>query len=126
MRHDPRAPAAEVKWFTEVKPRVAHWTRNLSILAYAAARLGETVLVFAFDFKYFFHQFVLASSELAHTGLIVPERVAANTAGPRHRQMLEQVLSMGTSPSSNVCQDVANALMWRLLRDFDAADAPHL
>ena len=33
---------------------------------------------------------------------------------------------MGVAPASNVAQDLANALMWRLLACLDAASAPHV
>ena len=40
--------------------------------------------------------------------------------------MIELVMSMGCSPSSNVAQDLANALMFKLTQLTDLAEAPRL
>ena len=124
MRHQPGE--ANPKWHTEVKPRLEDAAVNLAVLGHLAALCDTTPLVFVFDFMYFFHQFVLAAHELAASGSLVPERAREAGAPDTLVAVATSVMAMGVAPASNVAQDLANALMWRLLACLDAASAPHV
>ena len=124
MRHCPSDP--DPKWFTEVKPTLLDAARNAAILGYIAHSLGAAPLSFSFDFKYFFHQLVLAAHELAASGSLVPERAREAGASETLVAIVTSVMAMGVAPASNVAQDLANALMWRLLSFTDAALRPYI
>ena len=124
MRHQPGE--ANPKWHTEAKPKLEDAAVNLAVLGHLAALCETTPLVFTFDFKYFFHQFVLAAHELAASGSLVPERAREGGAPDTLVAVATSVMAMGVAPASNVAQDLANALMHRLLMCFDAASAPHV
>ena len=122
MRH--HSSDLNPKWYTEVKPTLADAARNAAIIGYVACSLGAAPLTFSFDFKYFFHQLVLASHELAASGSLVPERAREAGASDTLVAIVTSVMAMGIAPASNVAQDLANALMWRLLSFTDAALRP--
>ena len=124
MRHDPADP--NPKWFTEQKPTLEDAARSCAILAYIADALDETPLTFSFDFKYFFHQLVLAAHELWASGSLVPERAAVAGAPDTLIAIITSVMAMGVAPASNIAQDLGNAIMWRLLSYVDAALRPYV
>jgi hypothetical protein len=103
------------KWWTERKPTARHAAINLAALGHLAGLLRTIVLLLAFDFSKFFHQLVLCGSEIWKTGRLLPERLAAGGASPDLVSLVELVLSMGISPASNICQELADALMVRLV-----------
>jgi hypothetical protein len=113
MRHS--RGDTDPKWWTERKPTARHAAVNLAILGHFACLLRTIVLLLAFDFSKFFHQLVLCGSEIWKTGRLLPERLEAGGASPDLVSMVELVLSMGISPASNICQELADALMVRLI-----------
>ena len=113
MRHVKGDP--DPKWVTESKPTAQHAAVNLAVLGHMAHLLRTIVLLLAFDFSKFFHQLVLCGSEIWKTGRLIPERLAAGGASPDLVSLVELVLSMGISPASNICQELAVALMTRLV-----------
>ena len=117
---------ANPKWFLEKKPRIRDAAMNAAILAYLAHTLGGVGLTFVFDFKYFFHQFVLAAHELWASGALVPELLPDGSVSPHLRCVVTMVMAMGVSPASNIAQEVANMLMWKLLRMLDAASGEYV
>ena len=117
---------ADPKWHTECKPTLEDACANGCILQVAATILQLALIIFAFDYKAFFHQLCYRMSEVWKCGFNVPAMQAGGKASPLLVTLLECVVAMGASPSSNICQDVANALMAKLLQLFDEADAPRL
>ena len=106
MRPDPGDPRP--KWCKEAKPRIGDAAHNAAIVAYMAHLVGEVGLTFVFDFKYFFHQFVLSTHELWASGALVPERLPDGSVSKHLRCVVTMVMAMGVAPASNVAQDVAN------------------
>ena len=127
MRHDcSGVHLLDPKWYTECKPTIEDAAANGAILQCAAAILGLALFQFAFDYKFFFHQLCYRMSEVWKCGFIIPDLDEAEKASMAMCTMLELVVAMGASPSSNICQDMANALMAKLLQLFDEADAPRV
>eukprot|EP00965_Chrysotila_dentata_P051550 1710066-Pleurochrysis_carterae.AAC.1 len=114
------------KWHREIKPTLEDATASGMILAFAAALLRLTVIVLAFDFAKFFHQLVYRTSEIWKTMFLVPRHAGVDVQGAGAEPILqvlgELVEAMGAAPSSNVAQDLANALMLRLLSDLDVLE----
>ena len=121
-----RGTQTDPKWFHEKKPRIRDAAHNAAIIAYLAHLLGGVALAFVFDFKVFFHQFVLAAHELWASGALVPEQLPDGKVSEHLVCVVTLVMAMGVSPASNVAQDMANALMHRLLACFDAASVPYV
>ena len=113
MRHTIGDP--DPKWWTERKPTAQQAAVLLAVLGHLAGLVHTIVLLLAFDFSKFFHQLVLCGSELWKTGRLIPERLQAGGASPDLVSLVELVLSMGISPASNSCQELADALMTRLV-----------
>jgi hypothetical protein len=67
---------------------------------------------------------VLAAGEIWKVGTIVPERLEAGGASTELVSTLYLVLAMGISMASNFAQNVADALMQRLLWLVGEAAAP--
>lgn len=124
MRHDPTDP--DPKWYTEVKPTLLDAAQNAAIIGFLADSLGTAPLSFSFDCKYFFHQLMLAGHELAASGSLVPERAREAGAPDCLVAIVTSVMAMGIAPASNIAQDLANALMWRLLSFSDVALRPYV
>ena len=114
-----------VKWFTEGKPMLADACGNGAILADIAWRAGLPIYTFAFDFKYFFHQLFVRYGEWWIAGSLMPSKLREGGASEALVAIVERVLSMGTSPSSQIAQRFANAVLWVLFRRMDAAEELH-
>ena len=125
MRPPPGTPAEAIKWHPEGKPLFRDAGANGLILQHIARKAGLPCFVFAFDFKYYFHQLFLRYGEWWLAGALMPERMRADGVPEALVAVVEMVLSMGTSPSSQIAQRFANAILWVLFRRMDEADAPH-
>ena len=115
-------PGERVKWHAEGKPQLSDACGNGAILADIAWRAGLPVYTFAFDFKFFFHQLFLRYGQWWLAGSLMPARLREGGASEELVAIVEKVLSMGTSPSSQVAQRFANAIVWALARRMDAAE----
>ena len=98
----------EPHWFTERKMGPKDVAHDIAILWLAAHYLRTILFVLMFDFKKFFHMLVLSALEMVNTGCVLQERAAAGGASQSLIRMLEQVLSMGVSPASNVMQETGD------------------
>ena len=113
----------------EGKPTIGGMSLSAMILwllanAAATEERKYSVLMILFDYKYFFHAFSYMWSEVWKMGCAVPARKASGGAHASLMDMLtELVMSMGWTRASMIAQDLANALMWILLRDTDVANA---
>jgi len=107
----------------EVKPRFADLARNASILLHAADTIGEPLFTIAFDFSKYFHQLWFRPDELWRMGSLLPladDRGAAAEVLSIHTEM---VMSMGLTPSSEIAQRLANALLQVFSQRLRAAEA---
>ena len=95
----------------EVKPRFGDLARNASILLHIAESIGEPVFTIAFDFGKFFHQLWFRPEELWRMGSLLPLAGGNGTAAELLSIHTEKVMSMGLTPSSEIAQRLANALM---------------
>ena len=120
------SPSDSVKWHAEGKPQLPDAAGNGAILADIAWRAKLPIYTFAFDFQFYFHQLFLRHGEWWLAGSLMPERLRAGGASDVMVAIVEKVLSMGTSPSSQIAQRFANAIIWALFRKMDALDQPHL
>jgi len=111
-----------IKWHQEHKPLFKHACRNGLILWNIARAAGQPLFVFAFDFKYYFHQLYLRYGEWWLAGSVMPARLRQDGVPDTLVTIVEMVLSMGTSPSSQIAQRFANAMLWALFRRMDAAE----
>ena len=125
MRPPPGTPPSRVKWHREGKPLFRDACTNGLILWNVAKRSGLPLFVFAFDFKYYFHQLFLRYGEWWLAGSLMPGRMQTDGASSTLIAIVEMVLSMGTSPSSQIAQRFANAILWVLFRRMDEAEAGH-
>ena len=112
-RHDPLGHLEGIipKWYKEVKPRFADLAHNGAVLRHLADASGEPIFVLAFDFKYMFHQWSYASSELWKLGSVMPYFAEGGGASDDVKAMTEEAMAMGFSGSSNIAQRFANALV---------------
>ena len=95
----------------EVKPRFGDLAKNASILLHAGELIGEPVYTIAFDFAKFFHQLWFRSDELWRMGSLLPLADSSGAADELLSIHTEMVMSMGLTPSSEIAQRLANALM---------------
>ena len=93
----------------ERKPRALDVMHDLAIMGAIAKAAGMPLFVFVDDFKEFFYQFRLASRCLWYCGFVVLD--------PETRRLwciVELVMAMGFSPSSNIAQMGGEALLFIL------------
>jgi hypothetical protein len=112
------------QYWTECKPTAREAGAARATLGHGAALLNTTVNEVAFDQSKFFHQFALNNSEIWKTGTIVPDQLVGGGASDELVSSVYQVLAMGISMASNFAQEVADALMQRLLYLVGEAAAP--
>ena len=121
-RQQALAGDSEPKWTPEDKPTVADAAQNASILRVPADASGQPVLVVAFDFAKYFHQLFFQPTEYWLLGAVMPKRGRDAHASDEMQCLTEHVMTMGLSPSSQVAQRLANALMRALMIRMDAAE----
>ena len=110
-----------VRFRKERKPRALDVMWDLSILAAIAAQANLPLFVLVDDFAEFFYQFRLASRCLWYCGIIMLD--------PEVKRLwciVEKVLAMGFTPSSNIAQMAGEAFLYvldALMRDADVVDS---
>ena len=107
----------------EHKPLFGDVAHNAAVLKHAADSIGEPLFFIAFDFAKFFHQLFYAAHELWKMGSMMPPRAAAGGADAELLAFVEHVMAMGMTPSSEIAQRFANALMQAFCRRLDEAEA---
>ena len=110
----------------EVKPRAEDASVDTLIVWCLADLLGVAPIAVLFDYKYFFHVLTYEMAEIWKRGLAVPAARRSGGASGALDWMLELVMAMGWTRASLVAQDLANALVWRLMRDTDAASEAYV
>ena len=117
------APHALPKWHKEVKPLFSDIVHNAAILRRGADIGGQPVFVFAFDFKYFFHQIAYASADLWQLGGVVPDWKEGGGAAASVSCMSEEAMAMGFTVSSQIAQRLANAIMQAFSIELEKREA---
>jgi hypothetical protein len=107
-------------WPKEVKPTLADAAQDLAVLRHIADRLGEEVYVLADDYKSFFNQFATHPSEWWKSCFLW---LRSDGAAAAPAWVREHVLGFGLSPSSNIAQRFADAMLWVLEQRVDAAES---
>ena len=112
-------------WDPELKPAFEDVCSNGCVLQLLANLMGTVVFTLAFDFKYFFHQLFFHPSCWWQLGAVMPEQAEVDGvkggASQDMRCFTEHVMTMGLSPSSQIAQRLANALMLVFYQKLDAA-----
>lgn len=106
----------------EVKPRFSDLAHNASILLHIADTLNEPVFTIAFDFSKYFHQLWFRPDELWRMGSLLPLADDDGAAAELLSIHTEMVMSMGLTPSSDIAQRLANALMRAFARNMRTAE----
>ena len=113
-------PLRDIFPLDETKPTAEDACTDLCILWCLADLLRVTIIMLLFDFKYFFHILAYEMAEVWKRGFAVPSRARGGGAHPSELDsLLELVMSMGWTRASLIAQDLANALVWKLLRLVD-------
>ena len=107
-------------WVPEVKPTLKEQANDLAVLRYAADLWEEDLVLISDDIKFYFNQLRLHPSEVHKSCFMWFELIAGE---PVPAWVVEYVLGFGMSPSSNIAQRFAHALLWILRRRFDAEEA---
>ena len=112
--------ARSAGWVPEAKPTNAEFADDIATLRYAADLLDDDLFLFSDDFESWFNQFATHPSEWFKTCF---QWIAADAGVPTSAWVVEFVLGFGMSPSSNIAQRFAHALLWLLFQQFDAEEA---
>lgn len=107
----------------EHKPLFSDVAHNAAVLKHAADSIDEPLFFIAFDFAKFFHQMFYSARELWKMGSLMPTRASGGGAAPELLAFVEHVMAMGMTPSSEIAQRFANALMQSFCRRLDKAEA---
>ena len=107
IRFWPCLHAARKRFRKEVKPRVRDAMRNTVVFRAVGDRIGQPVYYFSDDFRAFFYQVKLAVHCLWFSGIYMYDPVSAMGVF-----IVELVLAMGYSPSSNIAQMVCDAILY--------------
>jgi hypothetical protein len=110
----------EAPWVGEIKPTLDDLSNDMAVLLHAGGVLGLKLYQLTDDFKFFFNQLALHPSQWHLTTFLWLSSLEED-AVPAH--VMEYVLGFGLSPSSNVAQRFADAIMWLLRRRVDKEDA---
>lgn len=111
----------------ERKPRMRDACINAMILWVPAQMLDVSLILITFDYKYFFHHLVYAAREVWKLAFVLPGRCEAGGAdGEVLRVLHELVMSMGWTRASLIAQELADAIIWKLLRLVDSAIAEYV
>jgi len=109
------------KWVKEVKPDNAQLANDVAVLRYAADLFEEDLFLFSEDFTSWFNQFGTHPSEWFKTCFLWLQRARADSE-PIPVWVVEYVMGFGMMPSSGIAQRFSHALVWLLLRRFDASE----
>ena len=104
-------------WPKEVKPTLADAANDLAVLRHIALELNDDVYILADDYKSFFNQFRTHPSEWWKSLMLW---VSDADPGSLPVWVVEYVLGFGLTPSSNIAQRFANAMLWILQQRVDA------
>ena len=107
----------------EVKPRFSDLAHNASVMRHIADLIGEPVFALAWDFSKYFHQLFFRPDELWRMGSLLPTEGEGGLASELVSIHTEMVMSMGLTPSSEIAQRLANALMQVFSAKLRAAEA---
>ena len=105
----PTAPAPP-KWWTERKPTVQERARSGAVCASCDASGGCYTFEVAFDMKKWFHQWFLRTTEVWKSSGMSPGQDEHGNISDDLSFIRTLVMTIGTSPSSNIAQRAMNEL----------------
>ena len=114
------AASKEASWVPETKPTLDGLSNDMAVLLHAGSILDLKLYQFTDDFKCFFNQLAVHPSQW-HLNTFLWLSSLEEDAVPVH--VIEYVLGFGLSPSSNVAQRFAEAILWLLRRRVDKDEA---
>ena len=104
----------------ERKPTNGELAHDVAVLRLAADLWGEDLFLLSEDFKGWFNQFAVHPSEWFKQTFLWLRR--STTGQPIPSWLVEYVMGFGMSSSSGIAQRFSDALLWLLLRRFDASE----
>ena len=119
----PALPVYEVgRWPPEVKPHLADYDHDASVLKYPSCTSGEQLVCFNDDISSYFHSFALAPQELWKVCCLYLPLCADHAV---HTFAAEYVLAMGIFHASNIAQRVSHAIVCLVNQHMEQLEAQH-
>ena len=120
---DPLPPVYDMgRWPPEIKPHLADYARDASILKYTAFLSGEPLICFNDDISNYFHSFALAPQELWKVCCLY---LPLDEEHAVHTFAAEYVLAMGIFHASNIAQRASHAIVHLVNLRMEELEAQH-